>query len=89
MEAPIDGILQEIFIAAGQAVPAALNLFSIAGTSPVWVKIPVYVGDLSAIDLEKSHQTARTDGVYAQLRRCEGGLGRQRYQWAAESISRS
>ena len=50
LESPVDGVLQRIFVAPGQAVPASSALFDIASLMPVWVRVPVYVGDLDKID---------------------------------------
>jgi cobalt-zinc-cadmium efflux system membrane fusion protein len=53
LESPIDGVLQSILVAPGQTVPAATILFEIARINPVWVRVPVYVGDLAKIDIQK------------------------------------
>jgi cobalt-zinc-cadmium efflux system membrane fusion protein len=50
---PVDGVIQRIFVAPGQTVPAATALFEVAALNPVWVRAPVYVGDLAKIDLQK------------------------------------
>ena len=50
---PIEGVLQRIYVAAGQTVPASTVLFEVASLSPVWVRVPVYVGDLAKINLQK------------------------------------
>lgn len=53
LESPVDGVLQSVFVAAGQIVPAATVLFEVASLEPVWVRVPVYIGDLAKIDLQK------------------------------------
>lgn len=53
LESPVQGVLQRIFVAPGQTVPAAAILFEVASLNPVWVRVPVYVGDLAKIDLQK------------------------------------
>jgi len=53
LESPVEGVLQRIFVAPGQTVPAATSLFEVASLTPVWVRVPVYVGDLNKIDLQK------------------------------------
>lgn len=53
LESPLEGVLQRIFVAPGQTVPASTVLFEVASLSPVWVRVPVYVGDLAKIDLQK------------------------------------
>ena len=50
---PVNGVLQQVLVTAGQAVPAATVLFEVARLDPVWVRVPVYVGDLSGIDSQK------------------------------------
>nr|MBC8358549.1 efflux RND transporter periplasmic adaptor subunit [Candidatus Aminicenantes bacterium] len=53
LESPVEGVLQRIFVAPGQTVPPSTVLFEIASINPVWVRVPVYVGDLAKIDLQK------------------------------------
>jgi RND family efflux transporter MFP subunit len=53
LASPVDGVLQRIFVAPGQTVPPSTVLFEVASLKPVWVRVPVYVGDLAKIDLEK------------------------------------
>jgi RND family efflux transporter MFP subunit len=53
MESPVDGVLQRIYVAPGQTVPASTDLFEVASLSPVWIRVPVYVGDLNKIDLQE------------------------------------
>lgn len=53
MESPIAGVLQGIYVAPGQTVPAGTVLFKVANLNPLWVKVPVYIGDLEKIDLQK------------------------------------
>lgn len=50
LESPVEGVLQRIFVAPGQTVPPSTVLFEVASINPVWVCIPVYVGDLAKID---------------------------------------
>jgi len=53
LESPVDGVLQKIFVAPGQAVPPSTVLFEVASIKPVWVRVPVYVGDLKKINHQK------------------------------------
>jgi hypothetical protein len=46
----MDGVLAAVFVAPGQTVPAATALFEVARQDPLWIKVPVYVGDLDAVD---------------------------------------
>lgn len=47
--APAAGTLQNLHAQAGQKVAAGALLFDVASLDPVWVKVPVYVGDLERI----------------------------------------
>ncbi len=53
LESPVDGFLQRIFVAPGQTVPAAMVLFEVAKFNPVWIRVPVYIGNLDRIDLDQ------------------------------------
>jgi len=60
IRSPINGIVQKVYVAPGQAVTASEILVQIAGIDPVWIKVPVYVGDLSDID---SNRPARVHSL--------------------------
>ena len=53
LESPVEGVLQRLFVVQGQTVPASTLLFEVTSLSPVWVRVPVYVGDLEKVDLEQ------------------------------------
>mgnify|MGYP000935736583 CR=1 FL=1 len=53
IKSPIDGVIQEVHTAPGQTVTGSTALVSIVGIDPVWIKVPVYVGDLTIIDAQK------------------------------------
>jgi len=53
IKSPVDGIIQKVHVAAGQTVTGTTALLEIAGVDPIWIKVPVYVGYLTAIDLQK------------------------------------
>ena len=53
IKSPVDGMIQEVYVAPGQTVTGTTALLEIAGIDPVWIKVPVYVGDLAAIDPNK------------------------------------
>ena len=48
--APVDGVLRVVGALPGQTVPAGAVLFEVVDLSRVWVRVPVYVGDLADID---------------------------------------
>jgi cobalt-zinc-cadmium efflux system membrane fusion protein len=47
--APRSGIVRATFAVAGQLVPAGAPLFEIMKADQVWIKVPVYVGELPEI----------------------------------------
>ena len=53
LKSPVDGVIQRIYVAPGQAVFASTLLFVVASQDPVWVRVPVYVGDVVKIDQQK------------------------------------
>ncbi len=53
IKSPVDGVIQEVHVAPGQTVTGATPLLSIADIDPVWVRVPVYVGDVRTIDPKK------------------------------------
>ncbi len=48
--APQAGLLRSVSALAEQNVPAGAQLFEIVNLEQVWVRVPVYVGDLKAVD---------------------------------------
>lgn len=46
LEAPEDGLLRNTLAMAGQQVAAGAILFEVERLDPVWIRVPVYVGDL-------------------------------------------
>ncbi|MDR3635830.1 MAG: efflux RND transporter periplasmic adaptor subunit [Isosphaeraceae bacterium] len=53
IEAPADGLLNNVHAQTGQMIAANTILFDVVTLNPVWVKVPVYVGDLTRIDAGK------------------------------------
>jgi cobalt-zinc-cadmium efflux system membrane fusion protein len=53
VRSPIDGIIQKVHVSPGQTVTASEALVEITSIDPVWIKVPVYVGDLTSIDSNK------------------------------------
>ncbi|MDH4349233.1 MAG: efflux RND transporter periplasmic adaptor subunit, partial [Gemmatimonadota bacterium] len=50
LNAPIDAIVTGIHVATGQRVSEGVKLMSLEGIDPIWVRVPVYAGDLRDID---------------------------------------
>ena len=47
--APFDGILSQVHVGGGQMVPAGTALVEVADLRTMWVRVPVYSGDLAAL----------------------------------------
>ena len=47
--APQDGLLRQVQAAPGQIVPAGAPLFEVARLDALWVRVPVYAGDLGSL----------------------------------------
>ncbi len=47
--APIGGVIQKVSAGAGQATTAGAALVEISNLSTVWIRVPVYVGDLPQV----------------------------------------
>lgn len=60
ISAPREGLVQKVFVNPGQLVASGAPLFEVVDLSSVWIKVPVYVGDLRLID---RRQTARVHGL--------------------------
>jgi membrane fusion protein, heavy metal efflux system len=58
--APQDGLIQKVFVSPGQTVSSGAALFEVVNLAAVWIRVPVYVGDLSLID---RRQTARVHAL--------------------------
>jgi membrane fusion protein, heavy metal efflux system len=48
--APFDGILSQVHVGSGQMVPAGAALVEVADLSTMQVRVPVYPGDLAALE---------------------------------------
>ena len=61
IKSPISGIVQGVHVAPSQTVTSTTALVEVAGIDPVWIKVPVYVGDISRIDPNKPAQIHSLD----------------------------
>ncbi|MBI5515013.1 MAG: efflux RND transporter periplasmic adaptor subunit [Deltaproteobacteria bacterium] len=50
VRAPLDGVLRQVLAADGQTVAAGAPLFEVTAVAELWVRVPVYTGDLAAVD---------------------------------------
>lgn len=60
LTSPEDGILSSLSAAPGQQVGPGAVLFAVEKLDPVWVRVPIYVGDLKSVDPAKE---ARVGGL--------------------------
>jgi cobalt-zinc-cadmium efflux system membrane fusion protein len=60
LESPQDGILRAEHAMAGQVVAAGAPLFEVMDCDPIWVRVPVYVGDAPEILTDRP---ARVSGL--------------------------
>lgn len=70
--APRDGIITKVFANPGQAVTGGAPLLEIANLSSVWIRVPVYVGDLRELAPNQSariHNLADAPGSTVKLAR--------------------
>lgn len=51
LESPQDGLLRNVSALPGQTVPSGAALFEVVNLDRVWVRVPVYVGDLPEVDV--------------------------------------
>jgi RND family efflux transporter MFP subunit len=50
---PASGTVQNVHVSPGQKVGPNAALFEVAGLDPVWVKVPVFVGDMKQLAADK------------------------------------
>ncbi len=50
---PVDGVLLRLLVSPGQTVSASTGLFEVVSLNRVWVRVPVYAGDLDDVDIRK------------------------------------
>ena len=53
LRAPADGVLINVPVQVGQQVPSGSVLFEVANLDPVYIKVPVFVGEEERIALDK------------------------------------
>lgn len=50
IEAPLDGYVRTVHAAPGQVVSSGAPLLELVAHDPAWIRVPIYVGDLDAIE---------------------------------------
>lgn len=58
IESPVAGVLQSLDATAGETVAAADTLFTVITTNRVWIRVPIYVGQLRDVDTTKDATVA-------------------------------
>jgi membrane fusion protein, heavy metal efflux system len=54
IEAPIDGMLRNVSALAEQNVPSGATLFEVTNLDPIWVRVPVFVGEVGDLDSDEA-----------------------------------
>ncbi len=53
LEAPFDGVVQDLVVAVGQRVASGTRLLDLAAIDPLWVKVPLFAGDVPEVDVAR------------------------------------
>jgi RND family efflux transporter MFP subunit len=76
LPAPFDGYVLSLRAAPGQVVSAGTAVAEIAQTTALWIRVPIYAGDLRSIDLTQPTLVAalgqEARGPWRQVRRVSG-----------------
>jgi membrane fusion protein, heavy metal efflux system len=59
IDAPTDGVLRTVSALPGQTVPSGAPLFEVMDISTVWVRVPLPVGDLDAVNRTEPAQVGK------------------------------
>jgi RND family efflux transporter MFP subunit len=62
IKSPLSGMVRAIQVQSGQIVAAGAPLFEVMNDKRLWVRVPVYVGDLDEIDPAKGARLTLLDG---------------------------
>jgi len=49
LRSPVSGIIRQVFSSPGQPVSAGANVVEVADLTTLWIRVPIYVGDLPKI----------------------------------------
>lgn len=76
LTAPFDGLITELRAAGGQTIAAGAPVADLAQTNALWIRVPVYVGDLASLDPSQPAMVAalgkETTGPWRPARRVTG-----------------
>ncbi len=70
LTAPQAGIMHKVHASPGQTVSGGMPLFEIVSLNSVWIRVPVYVGELTSIEQQQGariHGLADTAGSVARM----------------------
>ncbi|HZN68547.1 MAG TPA: HlyD family efflux transporter periplasmic adaptor subunit, partial [Tepidisphaeraceae bacterium] len=62
LASPESGVLRDVQAAPGQMVAAGALLFEVINPARVWVRVPVYAGDVTAVDDERPAKVGPLSG---------------------------
>ena len=62
VRAPFSGVIQSLTASTGQSVSAGVPLLSLVQTDPIWVRTPLFSGDLSRLDPRADARVRRLAG---------------------------
>lgn len=62
LEAPFDGVVQALDVAPGQRVASGAALLEVAALDPLWVRVPLFPGDLREVDATRNAVVTRAGG---------------------------
>ena len=66
---PLEGMLIQVFAVPGQLVAGGAPLFQVASLERLWIRVPVYVGDLPDVDTTKEVLVGELNGTPGTLPR--------------------
>ncbi len=50
IESPVTGFIQRVYTSPSQVVSANAAVMDVSAVSPLWIRVPIYAGDLTAVD---------------------------------------
>lgn len=59
MLSPFDGLLRIVHVVPGQIVPAGAPLAEVFAIDPIWIRVPVYVGELGSLETSTEARVRR------------------------------
>ena len=65
LEAPVTGVVQALDVAVGQRVASGAALLEVAALDPLWVRVPLFPGDVPEVDAGRAAVVGRAGRVGA------------------------